>query len=542
MHLVFKHNKFRNLMLIVFSILIAVLPAIITSIEAFAIDALLGKIKINELNNFSMFLIFIVFIAFLEIVILISNYFWNSLYNKNNIYFSKSVARDFINQYKNVSAGEIKKYSSADAYNHVIHNSDNYYFNRFISLVNIITSVIFIIILIIIFSINSWITLIIFIIVSIIISIPNIVSFKNTQSGIESGQKAFNDLIDKTNELLEGYSQFYFNNKTHLVENFLAKYIYEFYFGSYQGSKMEVKNKFFSKNFIEILEYTGVIVLLFIYSQNYFNVSIGSVYIFRKALSTNATTNLFNLFTNIRTYYASKNLETMFDLKIEQDKKTIKTIDLSEINLKNLTYKVEDKIILNNFNYSFKKGKKYLIIGESGSGKSTILQLILGNIDNYEGKIEFTNVDIKNIKDSAIKEHISYLDSSGFVYDDNIYNNLSLGKAKLEKANKILKFLNLDPELEEEIKDKNFDSFNNLSISQKQRLAFARLLYFDKDYLLLDESFSNVNKEQFEELLEKIIKTDKTIIYISHQLEDKDKKHFDFIIDFDQINKKMQIN
>ncbi|WGI36854.1 ABC transporter ATP-binding protein [Mesomycoplasma lagogenitalium] len=537
MKLIFKSSFSTSIFLLLFKILISLLPFAIIILTGIAIDVLIKEKTISNIEPFYGFLIIIAIVCFTYILDLINNYFYYSLSNKMQILFAKNIANNLVKQYKESTFKGIKSYNSSEFFTNVFQNSNNYFTSIFDNFSNIISSSLILTISLITLAIDSWMALVILLVALILVLIPNIISFKKTEQYQLELQEKFAKLLEKTDNLLNGYSRLYYANKEHLLEKFLATYIYDFHKTNYLKNRLETVNSFFSSGILKAIEYGGTLVLGILILKGDYGISLSSLFIFRNILNEKFSNELTLVFSSFRVYLASKKLVNAFDLKLEKETKESIDLEFNTIEIKNLNYKTSEKIIFNNFNYKFEKGKKYLIIGHSGSGKSTLLKLILNELENYEGTIEIDQLNIKNIDYKQLKSNLCYLDSQNFVFDDNIKNNLSLWENDETKIDKILKFIEFDKELEKEIIDYNFDSYNQLSLGQKQRLAFARLLFYEKDFLLLDESFSNLNKKLSNNLLNKLIDSDKTIIYVSHHIDEQEQQLFDYVINLDKLNK-----
>ena len=198
------------------------------------------------------------------------------------------------------------------------------------------------------------------------------------------------------------------------------------------------------------------------------------------------------------------------------------------IEIKNLNFNYRDKnynkIIFDNANLKIKKGNIIGIIGESGVGKSTLLNLISGLTKNYEGKILIDNIDIKTLS-SAWSKRVTYISQKPFFLDDNIKNNIAFAEDSIDidldkvwsslKSAQLSDFINNSSDkLDTVIGEDGV----KMSGGQLQRLAIARALYQDFDLMILDESLSALDSLNENEILKIIskFKNEKTIILISH--------------------------
>lgn len=200
----------------------------------------------------------------------------------------------------------------------------------------------------------------------------------------------------------------------------------------------------------------------------------------------------------------------------------------NEIVIKNVCYTypgTEDNVI-EYANFSIKKGKTIALIGESGSGKTTMADIILGLLEPQYGKIKADGMDIfKNI--NTWHHEIGYIPQMIYLSDDTIRNNVAFGVAEdkidndavieaLKKA-QLLEFIEgLADGLETVVGDRGI----RLSGGQRQRIGIARALYRDPQILVLDEATSALDNDTESAVMEAIdnLRGEKTIIIIAHRL------------------------
>jgi len=204
----------------------------------------------------------------------------------------------------------------------------------------------------------------------------------------------------------------------------------------------------------------------------------------------------------------------------------------NKIDVRNLKYKYEtdgENFVFNGFNHSFEKGKKYAVVGPSGTGKSTLAKILAGEITSYEGSVEVDGVDIKSIQSSDYKNVVRFLRQDPYVFNDTIQNNITFYSPcdtdeKMEHLmtcvalSKSDEFVKTPDDLVREISDAS-----GLSGGQKQRIAIARTLYRGAEVLILDEATSGVGSELTYEILSSIFKSysNLTCLVITHE-NDKD--------------------
>ena len=236
--------------------------------------------------------------------------------------------------------------------------------------------------------------------------------------------------------------------------------------------------------------------------------------------------------------------------KVEEiiDRKTDDSNDIihfeQEIKLSNISFRYqedEERLILDDVSLSIKKNCKYLIIGSSGSGKSTILKLMCKFYDNYQGEIGVDGVNYNNYSEKEINSSIAYCQQNGYLFNrsfkDNIDFNYTNNMDRLDEVIKLVQledFVNKLPNKMDTVID---EEVNQVSGGEKLRINLARSLFRDSDILLLDEITSALDKKTSEIIENNILNLDKTIINVCHKFNDKTLELYDkiFIIENGRI-------
>ena len=206
----------------------------------------------------------------------------------------------------------------------------------------------------------------------------------------------------------------------------------------------------------------------------------------------------------------------------------LKTIEgVLEFNNVNFTYDETNIKALSNISFRLQMGKSLGVIGPVGCGKSTLLELIVRNYDPQSGKILIDNTDLKSHNKNNVRDYISYVPQTTFLFSDTIKNNIRFGKnnASDSEIKKYAKISCINDEIEEFPNKYNSilgERGINLSGGQKQRIALARALIKKPKILLLDDCLSAVdvktekeisnNLQNYSEDITKIIVSQRTSI------------------------------
>ena len=203
-------------------------------------------------------------------------------------------------------------------------------------------------------------------------------------------------------------------------------------------------------------------------------------------------------------------------------------IDNASIKIKDLSFKYSSNtknIVLKKINMDIVGKKMTALVGHSGSGKSTILNLIPRIYETNEGEISIDNQNVKEVNLASLRKEISIVDQNTTLFDDTVFNNIKYAKpsATDEEVYKAAK-ISMSTDFIEKLESK-FDTFigeNGVKLSggEKQRLSIARALLKDSKIILLDEATSSLDSETEEKIqkaLEELTKN-KTTVVIAHRL------------------------
>lgn len=235
--------------------------------------------------------------------------------------------------------------------------------------------------------------------------------------------------------------------------------------------------------------------------------------------------NILELEPNIN--YLKNIYRRINDLLLVSSEETNKTdkIIRGNIVIKNLYYLVNEKELFSNVSFKIKYGSKFLIYGNSGNGKSTIIKILLKYLNDYKGNVFIDNKNIKDIDSNIISNSMTYVSQNNFILNDTLRNNIIYGRRiNDEEYERVIHICNLDT-LRNSNKLRNNmiieeDGFN-ISGGERQKIILARSILKDSEFIILDEALSEIGVEEEKEIIKKLFNyfKEKTIIYISHKQE-----------------------
>lgn len=217
-------------------------------------------------------------------------------------------------------------------------------------------------------------------------------------------------------------------------------------------------------------------------------------------------------------------LET--ESEIQDKPNAINKVDFSKgVEIENISFKYEDDWVLKNFSLSVPKGSTVALVGQSGSGKSTIANLVTRFYDVNEGAIKIDGTDIKDITQHSLRNLLGLVTQDSILFNDTVKGNLSIAKEdatdeEIITALKIANAWEFVETLPKGIHTNIGDSGNKLSGGQKQRLSIARAVLKNPPIMILDEATSALDTESerlVQLALENMMKN-RTSIVIAHRL------------------------
>lgn len=196
-----------------------------------------------------------------------------------------------------------------------------------------------------------------------------------------------------------------------------------------------------------------------------------------------------------------------------------------DVTIQKFTYPSSEKAVLSDVHFHLEKGQTLGIVGKTGSGKTSLFELMLREYDQYEGTILYGGTDIRDYSLDALLKRIGYVPQDNFLFSDTIAGNIrfadpNLSMSEVERAAKLTAIhqdiLEMPQQYETEVGERGV----SLSGGQKQRISIARALITNPELLILDDALSAVDAKTEEKILSalKDERSDQTTIIAAHRI------------------------
>ncbi|MCM1181729.1 MAG: ABC transporter ATP-binding protein/permease [Clostridium sp.] len=230
-------------------------------------------------------------------------------------------------------------------------------------------------------------------------------------------------------------------------------------------------------------------------------------------------------------------LESLLELESENDNKESLEETIRDIRLNQAHQKISDSFSLDNLTLSFDEGKKYAIVGKSGSGKSSIVKLLTEYGTDYTGKILINGKELSELNRESVMHVSPVCYQQTYIFNDTVFNNVALyqeySKEEVINALKKAGIYETIQRLPQGVDEKIRENGSNFSGGELQRIALARLFLRNKTMIFLDEITSGLDNETAYEIEKRLLEEDMTIINITHRYNKTLMQKYDEIIVMD---------
>lgn len=507
----------KNIVLsFIFSIIEVISKTIIPIIIGLIIDSLLE-------NKFTNILYLILINVLLIIIASIYNYLLNVSAKMAAIEYSNDIKEKALKRLLKLKINVIEKYKSGLLASKIVNDVNNIHHGLITFLTHFIPGIVTLILtLIIMFFINFKITLIILLITPISVFITIYIAKQNKKL-TDISNKEYNEMTSYIKEQIELKKYINVekleNQKEQKINNLSEKYMKDESIALFYASISNPTTRLIN----------GIITIIVVLYSSFEimngNMTIGIfstflIYANRYAKPLNEISQVINRLTISLTSYDS--IKELINEEIEEFTNSYDEI-IGSIEFKNVSFSYNnDKEILKNINFKINNGEKIAIVGPTGSGKTTIIQLLLKFYNINSGSILIDGKNINDINTNILRDNIKVVLQDAHLNNENIKDVLKYSndisdmdiKDLLKKINIKPNFLGMNDNLE------NITSINNLSNGQKQIISMIRAMLSNPKIVILDEATSDVDsltEKNIESSINELTKG-KTSIIIAHRL------------------------
>jgi ATP-binding cassette subfamily B protein len=388
-------------------------------------------------------------------------------------------------------------------------------------------------------TVNIWLVILFLVIGGI-----NIIVSKISSKPLQKVTKERSDLFDGyTSYIKEVLSAFHIVKNNNLQDKIISSYHTKSEDIQHKGYVIEKIMSFVMsiQQFFMGSTYFGVVCVM-----GYFaiigKITAASMLIITEGMQR-ITRPLFQITENVPKLLSTKSLIHKIENTLKDEKNEIETFDIAafhdKIELRDVSFHYADEdvnnLILSGVDLELKKNGKYLIIGPSGGGKSTLLKLLRKYFNPTHGGIFIDGVNLKDIIKEQYFSLMANVEQQVFIFEDTLLNNITLYKEypieevwSALKAAGLIDFVNsLDNGLNTII----YDNGKNISGGERSRVVIARAMLAKANILFMDEAFASLDMEKAKEIEKTILSLkDITVINVSHVIFNDTKLSYDRII------------
>lgn len=519
-------------------LLFTILTSIIASLGYVFMAVLLQKLlDIAVEKNMRQFIPMVLFSIFYFVMLGIFLYLQSLLSKRITCKIIKQIRTDVFKGIVSQSMGDFGKRNTAD-YLSIITNDvkmieDNFLL-PFFEVVQY--TVIFISSFVLMIYFDVIVTIVVFVAITLMFLVPSLLG-KELEKRQNTLSSQLADFTTKLKDILSGFEIIKsYSMKQYVIQKF-DKENSDTIHTKYSVDKLFALNEGLS-SFLALMVQIVVLFLsaYFIITER---ITVGTL-LGMVQVSSNLANPLIMIFTNIpkiksiQPIIEKLTVLSKYELN-EVPKKQSATFN-SVVSISNLSFAYEKQNrVLDKINLHIEKGKKYVIVGKSGCGKTTLVKLLAGYYTEYSGKILYDNTDLNMMNENDIVQLSSIIHQNIYMFNESVYDNICLhedySKESIDKAVKASGLNDVIEKLPEGLLYEAGENGSNLSGGQKQRIAVARALIRNKPILILDEGTSAIDMQTAYDIENHLLKIEGlTIITITHNLKKELLELYDNII------------
>ena len=351
--------------------------------------------------------------------------------------------------------------------------------------------------------------------------------------------KLDNEILKKRDKENREFSELYNKSKLTYLFNLQENNVNRI--NELLDSELDIRKKYiFIHHFpywiLTVIQSIGIYLIIYYALNIDVSISLGSIYLvlFYTKECRSPLQGLFDQLEELQTCINSyRKIKTILD---EKDDEIIESGEYIEdlngdIEFQNVSMRYDKELVLHNLSFIIKKGTKVTIAGKTGVGKTTLTNVLMKLYDIESGRILINNYDISKISIKCLRDNISYISQTPYIFSDTVRNNITLGNKNItdKQINDLIQDIGV-----ENIFDKLSDGLDTkikltkLSYGELQVIAFIRAILHKANIYIFDEPTSNIDlktERMIQNIIDKISETS-TVIIIAHRkstIESSDK-------------------
>ena len=361
--------------------------------------------------------------------------------------------------------------------------------------------------------------------VAVVVAVIPVVTVRPLTKAEQRKKTTYSDASEKyteiRKEIIEGYEAIRHNSgeasmsKRHLISQYAMQ------------SAMRKYNTVSVINFETLLSIAGISNLICLFFGGLLTlrgaISIGMLFAMQSYFSSvsNNFSNVLDYFINIfSTREVVEKIHTQKNIPADMGTAILPLRDLC-ITYQDVSFSFEDRVLFQHFYFKAESGKIYAIVGESGTGKTTLLRLLLKYYDDYSGEIRINDNDIRQISETELYRRVKVVEQTPYIFNASLRDNITMFQPDSETDNalynQILKKLDLEKVAGQTGDHPLGDFGDRLSGGEKQRIGIARALIHKPSVLLFDEPAASLDPDTRDKINEIIFSLEGiTRIVITH--------------------------
>ena len=432
--------------------------------------------------------------------------------------------------------GAFIKQDSGSYYNIIGKNNQSIQTQVFVPFINILSDIVSLMIMSVILLDCSWICLAVIVLFLVPLVINNIVMPKKILGFQAKTMNSLVEMVINLKDILSGFVSLKFQEGERYAEEKLNEYFTDCELLEEKTAQLRNISALIANFSVTLSQFSGLFIAFYMLKLQYITIPEFVLVFQIGMIASRPVIDLINSAISIKS--AKPYIDEIGDMaKFEEPYEGFKLDRIDSIKCQDVTFSYNgERDVIKNFSHTFSSGKKYLIIGESGSGKTTFINLLLGILDPTSGGIEYNGINGRDIKNIEKYHHLGVIPQDVYIFNDTIRRNIDLkGEHSDEEIMNIIDKVMLSQLMKANSYSLDTHISNEtirISGGEKARLAIGRMEILNKSVLIFDEVLSSLDADNSRRIEELILSENKCIvIHIAHKSTPEFVDRYDEVIE-----------